>query len=94
MTQRDWQIVGYRSTERIFETKIKKGCFSDAKIEELLRALTAKAGFECEEIVGAYAKRGSRVSSELLHVQWDFESRTVRCGTNPYVIAKVPLDSS
>jgi len=77
MTQRDWQIVGYRSTERIFETKIKKGCLSDAKIEELLRALTAEAGFagfECEEIVGAYAKRGSRVSNELLHVQWDFES--------------------
>lgn len=94
MTQYYWHIVGYDGTEIIFEKKIKNGCFSDSQIEQLLRALTAKAGLDCDEIVGAYAKRGTKVSTELLHVERDFQSGTLICGTNPYFIAKVTIDGS
>ena len=94
MTQRCWHIVGYDSTEKIFEKKVKMGWFSENQIEQILRALTARAGLDFEEIVGAYAKRGAKVSNELPHVHRDFQNGTLMCGTNPHFIAKVTTDVS
>lgn len=94
MTQRYWHIVGYDSTEKIFEKKVKFGCYSDNQIEQLLMALVARAGLDFEEIAGAYAKRGTKFANDLLHVQRDGLHATIMCGTNPHFTATVTTDGS
>lgn len=94
MTQRYWHIVGYDSSEKIFEKKVKLGCYSENQIEQLLMALAARAGLDFDEIMGAYAKRGTKVANDLLDVHRDGFHATVMCGTNPYFIAKVTKDGS
>lgn len=94
MIQRYWHIVGYDSAEKIFEKKVKIGCYSENQIQQLLRALAARAELGFEEIVGAYAKRGTKISNKLLHVHRDSRYAMLMCGTNPNFIAKVTTDGS
>ena len=84
-----WQIEGFDSMKTIFETKVPLGCFAENQIQQLLRALTAKAGLTDDEIVGAYAKRGTKVSNNLLDVQHDSRHKTYMCGSNPHFAARV-----
>jgi len=94
MTQRYWHILGHDSTKKIFEKKVKIGCYSDNQIEQLLKALAARAELDFEEIVGAYAKRGTKISNDLLEVHRDHRHGMLMCGTNPSFIAKVTTDGS
>lgn len=94
MTQRYWEIVGYDGTEKIFKRKIKFGCYTEKQMKQLLMALAAKTGLDVEEIVGAYAKRGTKVSNELLDVQRDPMYATLTCGVNPHFVARVVKDGS
>ncbi len=71
MKQRYWHIEGYNSLRKIYDKKIKVGCFSDSQIKNLLKALTAKAGLSFDEIVGAYAKKNTKISNEHLLIQKD-----------------------
>ncbi len=57
MKQRHWHIEGHDSFEKIYDKKVKLGCFSENQIKDLVKALTAKAAFNFDEIVGAYAKK-------------------------------------
>ncbi len=87
MKNRYWRIQGYDSTELIFERRILVGQLTDSQIRDLLKALTAKAGLTFNEIIGAYAKRRTRIANDLLSVRRDGAGPTIWCGDNPHFIA-------
>jgi hypothetical protein len=84
-----WMIRGYDSSTQIFERTVEFGQFTDNQIKHLLRALVAKAGLDNDEMVGAYAKRGTKIANDHLTILKDFESPTYMCGSNPNFVAAV-----
>jgi hypothetical protein len=56
-----WYIEGYDSLNKIYERKVKLSYLSQNQIQALLKALVAKAGLDFNEIVGAYAKKGTKI---------------------------------
>ena len=89
MSNRYWHIKGYESTTEIFDIKVKVGCFTEKQIQSLLMALTAKAGLNFDEIVGAYAKKKNKISNDLLSIQKDGPYPVYMCGDNLHFIARV-----
>jgi len=92
MKPKYWYIEGYDSTTKIFEKKVNVGCFSENQIKSLLMALAAKAGLNFNEIVGAYAKKNTKISNDLLSIQKDSPYPAYTCGDNPYFHARVVTD--
>lgn len=84
-----WQIRGHDGFKTIFETTIRLGQLTDAQMKHLLRALTAKASLGNREIVGAYAKRKTKIANMLLDVQKDCRYPTYTCGCSPVFSASV-----
>lgn len=84
-----WHIEGYDSNEKIYDRKVKAGCFTRNQMAQLLKALAAQSSLTLEEITGAYAKRRTRISNDLLHVHTEFKSGHMSCGVNPHFIAKM-----
>ena len=82
--QRYWRIRGYESTTVIFEKIVPTGQITTEQIQDLLRALAAKDGLSYEEILGAYAKRGTRIANDLLLVHRDGPYQHFWCGHAPY----------
>ncbi len=68
---------------------MKLGQFTEDQMQRLLQALTAKEGLSHDEIVGAYAKRGTTISNDHLAVHKDPSQLTYMCGCNPYFVASV-----
>jgi hypothetical protein len=91
MSKRYWLIRGNDGFKTIFETKVKFGQFTADQIHNLLKALTAKKGLTCEEIVGAYAKRGTKIANDHLIIRYDFP--TYMCGSNPFFTASIVDES-
>jgi hypothetical protein len=58
----------------------------------LLKALAAKAGLGFDEIVGAYAKRRTKIANNLLEVQREGPHAIFMCGSNPHFIASIVFD--
>ena len=87
--KRFWRICGYDSTEKIFDITVGLGQFTERQIQDLLRALAAKAGLDFREIVGAYATRKTKIANDLLAVHRDFAYPQYTCGANPHFIAAV-----
>jgi hypothetical protein len=85
--RRFWLIRGYDSLEPIFEKKVSAGQFTDEQIKRLLQALAAKQGLTLDEILGAFAKRKTKIANSLLEVHYDYPSYT--CGLNPHFIATI-----
>ncbi|MCB9982160.1 MAG: hypothetical protein H6861_00590 [Rhodospirillales bacterium] len=69
MTKKYWLIEGYDSLDRIYERKIPVGSMTDSQITNALKALAAKEGLDLNEIIGAYAKRKTKVANDLLEVR-------------------------
>jgi hypothetical protein len=84
-----WHIEGYDSLDKIYDRKVKVGYFSQNQIQALLKALAAKAYLNFNEIVGAYAKKGTKIANDLLYIHKDGPHPTYFCGTNPCFIARV-----
>lgn len=84
-----WRIEGYKGTKKIYERNLRLGCFTDKQIRSLLKVLTAKAGLEFDEIVGAYAKRKTKIANDLLLVQVIDMNKGFTCGDNPFFTARV-----
>ena len=87
MSKRYWLIRGQDSFKTILERKVDFGQFTSDQIRDLLKALTAKMGLTCDEIVGAYAKRGTKIANDHLIVHHDFP--TYMCGSNPVFTASI-----
>ena len=86
---RYWRIRGYDSTEPIFQKCIPISQIGEKQLQDLLRALTAKAGLTYDEIVGAYATRRTKIANDLLEVHRDGPYPHFWCGTNPHFDACV-----
>jgi hypothetical protein len=56
---------------------------------EARKTLAAKAGLTQDEIVGAYAKRGTKIANDLLIVHKDSAYPTFWCGSNPHFAVSV-----
>lgn len=69
--------------------KIGVGQFTDEQMCQLLRALAARAGLTFSEIIGAYAKRGTKAANDLLEVNKDYMHRTFSCGVGPTFSATI-----
>jgi hypothetical protein len=93
MSKRYWQIRGYDNTKTIFETKVDLGQFTKDQIQDVLRALAGRAGLTFDEIVGAYAKRRTKIANDLLDVQHDRRRSTYLCGSNPHFAASLVDES-
>ena len=89
MNTRYWLIRGHDGLKTIFEMQVGLGQFSENQIQHLLRALAARAGLNFAEIVGAYAKRRTKISNNLLAVHRDLKHPTYMCGSNPVFTASV-----
>ncbi len=89
MSTRYWHIEGYDSLTKIYDRKVKVGCFSMKQLPALLMALAAKAGLNLDEIVGAYAYRRSTIANNLLSVQKHGPYPVFFCGDNPRFIARL-----
>jgi hypothetical protein len=87
MSKRYWLIQGHDSFESVFKMKVGIGEFTSDQIQDLLKALAAKTGLTFQEIVGAYAKRGTKIANDLLAVHHDFP--TYMCGSNPTFTARI-----
>jgi hypothetical protein len=84
-----WRIRGYDSLTEIFCMTVECGQFTEDQIQQLLKTLAAKAGLQYREIVGAYAKRRTKIANDLLVVHRDHEYPTFTCGDNPHFSASV-----
>jgi hypothetical protein len=88
--ERCWRIRGYDSTTEIFDQNIPVGQMTESNMKELLRALAAR-GLSPREIIGAYARRGTRISNGLLDIRRENQPEKRRtnyiCGDNPHYIA-------
>ena len=87
--KRYWRITGYRSLDKIFETDVPISHLSENQLIQLLKSLTAKAGLQYDEIVGAYTRKNSITFNGLLSVEKDGLYPNYRCGGNPYFHAKI-----
>lgn len=88
MTKTHWLIQGYDSLDKIYEKRVKIGQITEGQIEALLMAMVAKAGLTCDEIVGAYAKKRTKLSNPLLLVTRHHPERSFKCGENPFFTAR------
>jgi hypothetical protein len=94
--KRCWRIRGYDSTTEIFDQSVPIGQMTESNMKELLRALVAR-DLSPREVIGAYAKRGARISNSLLEIrkenQLEQEKRRTNytCGHNPHYIATTTI---
>lgn len=89
MNQRYWKIEGYDGVQKVFEKKLRVWAFSENQIQAALKTLAAKASLDCDEILGAYARKGSKEANTLLVVHRSQAKPVFTCGENPHFIATV-----
>lgn len=81
-----WLIEGFDSTTKIYERQVDIGQLTTDQAKALLRALVAKAALTFDEIVGAYARRKTRVANDHLYVRREGPYPVFLCGDNPHFI--------
>lgn len=83
-----WLIRGYDSTELIYEKQVPKECITETQLKRVLQHLTAKAGLDNDEIIGACLKKKTKTSNQLLDVHKGLRQE-FHCGENPYFCAVI-----
>jgi hypothetical protein len=73
----------------IFESTVGIGQFTDQGIQDLLRALTVRGALTYDEIIGSFARRGTKIVNDHLAVRKDLDSSTFTCGSNPFFTASI-----
>jgi hypothetical protein len=92
VTQRYWRIQGYDGSAHIFETKLEIGQITYDQLKQMLKTLTAQAALDYNEIVGAHAKRRTKIANDLLAIHREPASATFSCGTHTHFVASVVDD--
>ena len=87
MAQKYWHIEGFNGLEKIYGRTVKFGYLSENQLVAVLKTLTARAGLGYDEILGAYAKRGTKIANQ--HLLTIKDKNTYMCGDNPHFIARV-----
>jgi hypothetical protein len=88
LPQLHWVITGYESTNKIYERTVKAGLFNEEQIKNLLMALCA-TDLTFDEILGAYAKKKTKLSNNLLAVNRESSRYMFWCGQNRYFAAEI-----
>ena len=83
-----WIIRGYDGVSLIYERRVDAGQITEGQMKALLMALAAKAGLTFDEIVSAYAKKGTRIHHDFLLVQRDGPHCRFYCGSDPHFVAE------
>lgn len=83
-TEKQWLIEGYDGFNLIYERRVDIGQLTQGQVKALLMALTAKAGLTFDEILGAYAKRRTKIANNLLQVQRGGPHTIFMCGVGPH----------
>jgi hypothetical protein len=90
--KRCWRIRGYHSWTEIFDEMVPIGQITESNVREVLRALAAK-NLSAHEVIGAYARRGTRLFNGLLDIRQESDdakrSTNYYCGHNPHFTATV-----
>jgi len=81
-----WLLEGYDGTKKFYERRLDVGQLTTNQAKALIRALTAKAGLTFDEIVGAYAKKRTRIANVHLGVHKDGPYPVFWCGNQPHFI--------
>ena len=92
--KRYWRIRGYDRATPIFDQSIPIGQITNGNMEELLRVLVAK-GLSPRELIGAYAKRGTKIHNGFLEIHKENQPEKRRtlytCGHNPHFVAFIEI---
>jgi hypothetical protein len=91
---KQWLIEGYDGFTLIYERRVDIGQLTQDQVKALLMALTAKAGLTFDEILGAYAKRRTKIANDLLQVHREGPYTIFTCGVGPHFRASVVLRGS
>jgi hypothetical protein len=78
-----WRSRGYELLTLVFDRTVEHSQFSTHQMKHLRKTFTAKASLDYNEIVGAYAKRGTKIANDLK----DSSYPTLNCGVNPHFSA-------
>lgn len=90
-----WVIQVWDSANKLFEYRVRLGQMTENNMHELLKALAGKYLLDPEEFIHCYAKKGTRIYSDLLNVKRLTGNKyMLSCGTNPYAIAFVESEQS
>ena len=93
MNYRFWEIEGYDGSEKIYANKFPISHIGIRQIKKILMCLTAKAGLDFDEIVGAHATRGTRTANNHPEVKlWNMTTgsrQCYHCGDNPHFEARM-----
>jgi hypothetical protein len=81
-----WLIEGYDGGNKIYERRVDAGQLTENQARALIQALVAKAGLTFDEIVGAYAKKRTRIANVHLDVHRDGPYPVFWCGNNPHFV--------
>ena len=82
-----WRVQGFDGLTEIYRRDIDGHHIGENQVQGLLMALTAKAGLDFDEIVGAYAARRAKIANDLLVVKRDGPHLRFSCGANPFFTA-------
>jgi hypothetical protein len=88
-TGKQWLIMGYDGFTTIYERRVDAGQLTQGQVKALLMALTAKAGLTFDEMLGAYAKRGTKIANNLLQVHREGPYTIFMCGVGPHFKASI-----
>lgn len=89
MDMRYWRIRGYRGVSKFFDELVPLGCLTAQQVQDLIKCLTAKEGLTCEEIIGAYVKRRTKLAHGLLEVRKNGPYPEYCCGHDLWFNAMV-----
>lgn len=90
---RYWKIQGWDGTILKFEQRILLGQVTENSMKNLLKTLVAKHALNEDEIIGSYAKKGSKIYANYLDVRRLVgKNYSLACGDNPYFIATIEVD--
>lgn len=85
-----WKLQVYDGLTLLYEQKVRFGQITERSIADLLRALVAKHSLSEAEIVGSFAKKGTKIRNDLLEVErLRGGAYGYTCGESPYATATI-----
>ena len=88
MPETYWLIRGYDGAKLLFEKRVNCGQITTDQVKDLLKALAAQT-LNVDEIIGAYARRRTKIANDLLNVSPTRATQMYTCGTNPHFVASI-----
>lgn len=84
MSETFWLIQGWDNGTLLYEKIVESNLMTISQVQILLKALTAKAALDYDEIVGSYIRRESKTAVDHLVVHQERPHAIFRCGSNPH----------